>query len=438
MHQISTPKISRRLVQLGNLLIVIILVLLPFHALFTTWLSSNFGHADLFKIWKELLLVPLGFISLWILVSTPVIRKRVLHSWLFWVTLAYALYSIALGLWSHGRGMVNSSALIYGLLINLRFPIFLIFTWVISLKSNWLYRYWKEILIGPALVVVGFGFLQRLVLPIDFLRHFGYGPKTIPAIQTVDQEVGYRRLQSTLRGSNPLGAYLTLVITALVGVTVSRKSKRLMGLYLVGAASIVLFLTYSRSAYIGVVLGVAFSLWFLLPRVYPRRPWRKWLLTGGLIMVVAGALSVVALRNNDSVQNIAFHSSEHSLANTSSNASRANAVQQGLKDIKSDPMGRGPGTAGPASVRNYRSARIAENYFIQIVQEVGVLGFLLFIAINILVGWQLWLQRTDLLSLILLSSLLAITLISMLSHAWADDTLSLIWWGFAGIALSRN
>jgi hypothetical protein len=25
----------------------------------------------------------------------------------------------------------------------------------------------------------------------------------------------------------------------------------------------------------------------------------------------------------------------------------------------------------------------------------------------------------------------------MLSHAWADDTISLLWWGLAGVAVAR-
>jgi hypothetical protein len=100
------------------------------------------------------------------------------------------------------------------------------------------------------------------------------------------------------------------------------------------------------------------------------------------------------------------------------------------------PLGDGPGTAGPASVYNHgHPARIAENYFIQVGQETGWLGLTLFTLINVGVGYLLWLRRDDPLALSLFASLIGLTLINMLSHAWADDTLAYIWWGLAGIAM---
>jgi hypothetical protein len=35
-----------------------------------------------------------------------------------------------------------------------------------------------------------------------------------------------------------------------------------------------------------------------------------------------------------------------------------------------------------------------------------------------------------------LASLIGISVINLVSHAWMDDTLSLLWWGLAGIALA--
>ena len=103
-----------------------------------------------------------------------------------------------------------------------------------------------------------------------------------------------------------------------------------------------------------------------------------------------------------------------------------------------EPLGQGPGTAGPASFRNDNPARISENYFIQIGQEVGILGLLLFVAINIGIARELWVRRDQLLSLVLLTSLAGLTLVNLISHAWADDTLGLIFWGLAGIAIASH
>jgi hypothetical protein len=100
-----------------------------------------------------------------------------------------------------------------------------------------------------------------------------------------------------------------------------------------------------------------------------------------------------------------------------------------------DPFGRGPGSAGPASEHNDKPARISENYFLQIGQEAGWLGLGLFAAITILVGKTLWDKREDQLAMIMLVSLIGLTFVNLLLHAWADDTLAYVWWGMAGVAV---
>jgi hypothetical protein len=62
----------------------------------------------------------------------------------------------------------------------------------------------------------------------------------------------------------------------------------------------------------------------------------------------------------------------------------------------------------------------------------------LFIAINVYIGRELWRRRTDALALGLFVSLIGLTFVNMLSHAWSDDTLTYLWWGLAGIALTTT
>ena len=49
--------LTLRLVSIVQAVILVILISLPFHEFLTTWLASNFGHIDLFRIWKEILLI---------------------------------------------------------------------------------------------------------------------------------------------------------------------------------------------------------------------------------------------------------------------------------------------------------------------------------------------------------------------------------------------
>src|SRR5439155_295153 len=93
-----------------------------------------------------------------------------------------------------------------------------------------------------------------LVLPLNFLSHFGYGPKTIPAYQTIDQKNNFRRIQSTLRGANPFGAYLILVITALV----ARYKKGQTPVFVIVGSLVALAFTNSRSAWLGLIESLGF------------------------------------------------------------------------------------------------------------------------------------------------------------------------------------
>jgi hypothetical protein len=404
-----------------------ILVALPFHAFLTTWVGSHTGHFDLIHIWKEIVIAMMLPLLVWQAWREQTIRKWLLSSWVVRLIAVYALLHFILGIWAYSHHQVNRTALIYGLIINLRFVYFFLVCAVVAASSNFLKNNWVKILIIPGAVVIFIGLLQEFLLPSDFLKHFGYGATTIPAYQTVDANVDYTRLQSTLRGANPLGAYLILVIPALL-----HKLRRKVYLWTIGltAGLIVLFYTYSRSAIVGLALALASFGWLLM-----KRPTRKWIITGLLSLLIICGL-YLGFRSSQTIQDVFLHTSTSSSSAASSNQIRNDALRNASRDVIDQPLGRGPGTAGPASFRNNHPARIAEDYYLQIGQEVGLIGMILFIAITILVARQLWFNRQDNLARILLASLIGISFVNLVSHAWTDDTLSLLWWGLAGIALA--
>lgn len=415
-----------------------VLALMPFHAFLTVFLADKIGHYDLLRLWKEMLLLLLAVPATVIICKSPELWQRLRNGWLFWCLMAYVVLHLGVGLVALAKGQVNYYSLLYGWVINLRLVLVLMVALALASLAPWLRAHWPRLLLWPAGVVVAFGLLQLTVLPADFLSHFGYGPETIAPYSTVDQKQDYVRVQSSLRGANPLGAYLVLILGSLSALLMvdKRPKRQLAGSALVSAGVIVLAATYSRSAFVGaVVVGLVLGGWELR-----KQQSRRVVLTGLAILTLAvGIVSVVIQSDNqlgDRVENIVLHTDEHSNATRSSNDDHLSAVQHGLGDVLHEPFGRGPGTAGPASAHNVRPARIAENYYIQIAQEVGWLGLVLFVAINGLIAQQLWLRREQLLARVLLASLAGISVIGLLQHVWTDDTLSLIWWGMAGIALS--
>ena len=419
--------------KLLSVVVATVVVLMPLHALVTTFLASHFGHFDIWRIWKDIV------IAVVCLVTLPLVDwGEEAIRWLRYTNLArlmtiYVLLFVLLGLSALLGGRVNGSALVYSLLSNLRFIGFFVVSYYLASQTPWLRTHWLKFVLAPAAVVVGFGLLQHFVLPNDFLRHVGYGSKTIPAYQTVDQKSNYVRLQSTLRGPNPLGAYLVIVLSVVVAVGLRVKKSQLFWAARLVATLIVLFFTYSRSAWLGAILAIL----IILGKYYKQQLTRRRLVAVGAATVSVFIALTFGLRHNDRFQNTFFHTDEHSTSRDSSNADRTSALKSGLKDLWHQPWGGGPGTAGPASVRSNHGVRLAENYFIQIGQEIGILGMLVFVAINILVAAALW-RQTDDLSVALAASLVGLSLINMLSHAWADDSLSLVWWGLAGIALARS
>ncbi|HEX9679663.1 MAG TPA: hypothetical protein VGA08_03520, partial [Candidatus Saccharimonadales bacterium] len=94
-----------------------ILALLPFHALVYVWLTSNFGHIKLWQTWKEILLVALLPLVIWLLLKQPAFARRLFARRVNQLILAYL--ALHLSLWAVYQP--EFEAAVAGLLINLRF-----------------------------------------------------------------------------------------------------------------------------------------------------------------------------------------------------------------------------------------------------------------------------------------------------------------------------
>ena len=417
--------------------IAAILVIAPFYITLAVWSASLLHHLDLFKIWKELALAIMALIIAIFLFTQRGLAKRSLKSRLIELSVVYVSLILLIGVFDMLTHRVSRNAVIYGLLTDLR-PIgfFLVayLTFVISAQKKLPAMNWKKIILIPALLVIIFGFLQMTVLPKDILKHVGYSNATTAPYQTVDNQPNIVRVQSTTRGPNPLGAYDLVIITALSVLLVKAKGRRQLWLGVFLAISLVmLFGTYSRSAEIGVLLA-----WLTLIAIYQK----KWLakhifISIGAIVIVALIGVLAAERHNYFLQNIFLHTSNRSTSAVSSNAQRGQAIKSAISDVYHHPLGGGIGSAGPASRRNTKGPlKLAEDNYLQIGQEAGVIGMILFIAIIVVAGIELWRRRQDQLALILLASLVGLSFVNLVSHAWTDDTLAYIWWGLAGIALA--
>lgn len=414
-------------------LVAVLLAGVPFHAFLTVWGASLVGHYTVLRLWSAGLLGLIVLLAAYRVARDKAVRRVVTDDWLLRGILLYGVFMVLVGVRALLDGTVTGKALAYGLLSDGRYLAMFVAVYVLARSSRWLHGHWRGLVFVPACVVGLFACLQYLVLPTDFLTHFGYGPATIKPFETINSNAAYLRVASTLRGANPLGAYMLVVLSLVVALWLRRAAARwwLAGVGVLGTGA--LLFSFSRSAWVGVAIACVVLVW-AVARTRAARV-RVLLVLAGM-MVLTG-VAFVSLRHDRTVQNAIFHTEDRSTVAVSSNDQRARVMTQALRQVAAEPFGRGPGTAGPASVYNTpHPLRIAENYYLQIAQEVGWLGLLVFVIIQCTVLLRLWYCRQSPLALGLFASGVGLVAVNMLSHAWTDDTLAFLWWGLAALAIA--
>ena len=419
---------ARRGTRLPDYVVAFVVAFVPVHALLTVWASTVVGHYTLLRLWPEVAVLCL---SLWFLASGRIRRvwRGLSQFHLGWPILLYILLSILYFAASALRGNVGLRPASYGLLLSLRPIVWFVLVYAVALERRWLVRHWQKLVFVPLAVVSAFAVLQFFVLPPDVLKHVGYEKGvTIVPIQTINQDTETIRAQSTLRGPNPLGAYILLGIS-LAWVFMRRRAIKYSLLAVAGAA---LYLSFSRSAWVGlVVAGLA---WVAVSKRLVLNT-RLMFVSSGVVLFVLFA-GILLIQTNQGFKNAILHVNDNSTAPQTSNEGRLSALREGATDVVTEPFGRGLGTAGPASMlEDTTPARNSENYFLSVGQETGWLGLGIFIVLCHWLARALY-ERRNIFSRALLATFAGLSAVNMLSYAWADVTLAYMWWGLAGIALA--
>lgn len=434
----TSNKTTARLRKLGFLdwtFVGILLVVfggIVLHAPFSVGFGMLFPEYDLvIKSWKEILLGLALVLTVYIITKNKAWGR--FNTVVFWLIGGYALLNLAL-IPVFNLGFEQTVA---GLLINLRYLLFFVLVYVALTLYPQLYKLFIKVFLIGAGVVIGFAVLQLTVLPYDALKHIGYSESTILPYMTVDENINYIRINSTLRGPNPLGAYGVIVMAIILAVWL-RSSKKLSKpeVWLCGILGLggvlAVWASYSRSAALAALIAVA----IVILVAYGRRI-NKWIWISFAVVALILSGSLFALRDTQFVSQVILHEDPEEGGEINSNDGHAESLLEGTTRMLQQPLGAGIGSTGSASLMG-ESGFIVENQYLYVAHESGWLGLLLFVLIYWFVLRQLWRKRRHWFALGILASGVGLAIIGLLLPVFADDTVAIIWWGLAAIALAVN
>jgi hypothetical protein len=399
------------------------------HAPLSVGFGSLFPSAELIiKSWKEILMVVAALLL--IVILTRHRQWRLLRHPIILLIIGYMGLHLALVpfVWS------GTEPVLAGLLIDLRYVAYFTLVYLAVRLYPGLRRPFIKVFISGALLVAVFSILQVTVLPKETLEIIGYNESTIQPYLFLDQNPEYVRINGTMRGPNSLGAYAVIVLALLAafwlaGKKVLDKGPALLAA-VIGAGSLVgLWFSYSRSALIAAAVAISLVVALAIGRKIPR-----WLWAGFVVVILVAGLGLYAARDSSFVANVILHDNPGTGAVVTSNEGHADSLEDGVQRMVQQPWGGGIGSTGSAALFG-DSPLIIENQYLFIAHEVGWLGLALFLVIFWKILAELWQRRKDWLALGVLASGIGIALMAALLPIWADDTVAIIWWGLAALAL---
>jgi len=417
---------------LDKLFICILLIIfggVVLHAPLSVGLGSIWPNYELFiKSWKEILLgvaLVLAIFKLTKRKQWPIIKTKLIYLISLFAATNLLLIPVSFN---------GFEAMVAGLFINLRFFLYFVLVYVAIKMYPQAVRLFVLTYVAGAIIVAVFAILQVTVLPHDVLKYLGYNKTTIAPFLTVDENMNYIRINSTLRGPNPLGVYAVIALAVVFmawmrGLFKSNKQQILAAILAVGMV-VSLWSSYSRSAAIAAVITIAIILIVGYGRKITKPIWVA-------LVVVALSLTggLVAFKDTQFVSQVILHEDPTEGNAVNSNDGHAASVLDGTVLMLKQPIGAGIGSTGSASLHS-DAPLIIENQYLFIAHENGWLGLTLFIIISCLVLALLWKRQANWLALAVFASGIGLMVSGLFLPVWVDDTVSIIWWGLAAVAIA--
>ena len=486
--------------KLRHLLVLIIVALLPFHALLVTYgteLIYGPGHSPVLflALWKEALIT---VILLIIFFELFFVEKKKLAQiikggakWKFsldkvtWCALGIILLSLVTELWTDVPDMQWA----YGF----KYTVFPLIVFLMCRKVSWEEDFLDKKIIPVLMFVSGVIALYGIVsffLPQSLFSALGYSDahsiyapgSSLSAFQQISG-TSIRRIQSTFAGPNQLAIWLlipwSISLVIFLKTIRNKKSEALptthpsslrfaeasyplptslilsiFTLTIIGAA---LVLAFSRSAWIAAFVITIIAICIQL------KGRTKVITLSSIVGFVIASVLVIYL------------SAPELIDRSISNKHHFERTRDGVIEMFKNPLGHGLGTAGPASNRfsdacmhfdkgadiSWASDRndlclfvegeqvqpsdractcpvLPENWYVQVGYELGIVGFMMFVALVVFVikRGQAPLMKSKICCNNIILAFLGVSIAALFLHAFEDSAVAYTLWILVGISLS--
>ena len=354
----------RRLPLLG------VLLLIPFHTLIVAHvLPERLGvRLPVLAMWKEALLLTTfcaGTVAT--LTGRPTARSTPLDLSVL-LFLAYALLSVPFAPSSPAAlyGVRNYGEAFVALALAARF---------LPLSEEGIWRLGWGIL-GVAAAISVWAIFQSTYLGPAFLLANGYGRDGALSASFFVSNFSFQRAIGTFGSPTVFGLYLAVVILVVTDIGRMRRAREAVWVLALGILVAALLATLSRSAVLGLLVGIGVRRW-MFPQVQPRvrseaRP--LLLATGAALLVLASVSSYVTALPQYLYRTLTLQDS--------SAQGHIRSVAETLEFVRHHPFGVGIGQAGPRALIYTGKLLNAESSVLTVAVDVGVIGSLLY--------WAMW------------------------------------------------
>lgn len=417
---------------------ITLFIYMPFHVFISRWLSLYTGGLGLWTVGKDILTL------ITVLVASVIFYKEKLYRSSFYrnVFIIGVLYIILhLSFLMSTSSIYDTRSVIAATLFNGRVVAYLFIGMVAgySFKDRISIASIVKIVLLVSTATAVLGIIQYF-LPSDFMANFGYSiERGVKPAFFIDDKLDFPRIMSTLRDPNSYGAYLIFPIVLSLGLLQKKRkifSNKIL-LIIVAVLASALFLTFSRGAWIGAIIAII-AYWFswLKNKQIFKNTKKPLLVAAVIVFFIAMFIVFVVDKNSYVFSNIILHSDEQTILEDP-NELRIRLQSEAASSIIDKPIGHGPGTAGLIAIGNPNGGVLTENYFLQILYEIGILGFALFTTLLIYI--YILLARggyeKTILSRSLVASFWGYMFVALLIHLWSNEAVALQWWLIAGIVI---